>query len=96
MPHEVPSATGKRWFHTLVVIGASLTGGAGCGSGSGLSTRDAGHLPDGRSSTEGDVLAEAGGGESGSTGTGGSDAGAEAAPAEVDARVEYPTVLIIP
>jgi hypothetical protein len=92
MPPDVPSAIGKRWFHALVVVGASLTG-AGCGSGSGLATRDAAHLPDGRSSNEGDVLAEAGAPDSDSRDTGGSDAGA---PVDVDARVEYPTVLIIP
>jgi hypothetical protein len=99
MSQDAPSVTGKRWFHALVVVGASLTGGAGCGSRHGLAKQDAGHLDEAASSADSDVIGDVGSKDSNSTDGSGSDAtvdaGAEPAPdAIADARVEFPLVLI--
>ena len=62
-----PLAVGKKWFHTIVVVGASLTAGAGCSStagadagapDSGATADTASNSPDGGSSGPGDAPAE--------------------------------------
>ena len=103
MSTDGPSVTGKRWFHTLVVVGASITGVTGCGK---LKPGpDAAAVADSGSPTEGDGPADAPGDvEAGADGTQGveaadsgpgTDGGVEVGPdAIADAKVEFPLVLI--
>jgi hypothetical protein len=62
-----PLAVGKKWFHTIVVVGASLTAGAGCSSSaatdagspdSGATADTASGSPDGGSSGPGDTATD--------------------------------------
>ena len=102
MSTDGPSVTGKRWFHTLVVVGASLTGVTGCGKLK--ASPDAATVADSGSSTEGDGPADAPGDaevdgaqgvEAADSGPG-TDAGVEVGPdAIADAKVEFPLVLIL-
>jgi hypothetical protein len=97
MSDDASSATGKRWFHTLVVVGASLTGGAACGSGKSLVAPDAAHVSDGSSDGADAVADTRGNSDAGdnSASDRAADAGAEGgADAIADAPAEFPMVLI--
>jgi hypothetical protein len=95
--HDVPSVTGKRWLHTLVVVGAAMTSGSGCRRLK--ASADAAQFSDTSVPTDADALADSSANSPASTETGGSqpafDGGVEAgSDALADARVEFPLVLI--
>jgi hypothetical protein len=85
MSDQLGGPAGKRWFHTLVVVGASLTATGGCLSSTGGSGSDAGQASDTASESEADrrVYQDAR-----------PDAGAADATGAPDAAVEYPNILI--